>query len=422
MDDIRRKIIISESSTIKQLFLRLSKMVQRNTKREIARVSNEVELSLSGVSASRFVGIGGITTGHEVNERDVIELKVCMRNGIADLNRSLDRDLERLNRAVELEGGSLYGGGAVLADLSKLEPRRFLTTSISERCARNFLGITSQQIVMGVKDEAFGFELYNMFRRMSPVLLALSASSPFEYLESSLRDTGQHSNRMHKYRELMGIFPERMLESPSINTHDEYFERLYIISSDVRIRLDAGILDANFEELVKERKNGERVYRYYPFESLEPHQIFWFTRPRPDFRNEESKFVLEIRTPDTPIRIERMKAVNALILGLSYYIGDYGDTLNIPFDGTLREMFIAGREGVGAVIGRNSVVDVAEGLVSAAQRGLRNKGYEEEARRLKEMLNIIYNGNDAEEIRAYATESEGRTERVVSKLASVLRR
>lgn len=397
-------------------------MALKSAEREIARVSNEVELGVSGVSAARIIGRGGITTAHEVNGEQVIELKICMRKDLQDLNNALDRDLGTLSRMVNKEGGLLYGGGAVLADLSGVEPRRFLTTSISESCARNFLGITSQQIVIGVRDEAFGFELYNMFRQMNPVLLALSASSPLEYLVSGLRDVGQHSGRIHKYEGLIKIFPERMLEAPEISSHDEYFEHLYEISGDVRTRLETGKLDANFEELVKERRSGEKVYRYYPFDILEPHQIFWFVRPRPDFNNEDSKFVLEIRAPDTPIRMERMKAINALVIGLSYYVGDNGYPPYIPFRGTLKEMFIVGKEGMNAVINGNSVADILERVINAACVGLYNRGYHEDADRLKKMLNSVYEMNDVEEIRAYAAQSDGKADMVVSRLAGVLRR
>lgn len=397
-------------------------MALKSAEREIARVSNEVELGVSGVSAARIIGRGGITTAHEVNGEQVIELKICMRKDLQDLNNALDRDLGTLSRMVNKEGGLLYGGGAVLADLSGVEPRRFLTTSISESCARSFLGITSQQIVIGVRDEAFGFELYNMFRQMNPVLLALSASSPLEYLVSGLRDVGQHSGRIHKYEGLIKIFPERMLEAPEISSHDEYFEHLYEISGDVRTRLETGKLDANFEELVKERRSGEKVYRYYPFDILEPHQIFWFVRPRPDFNNEDSKFVLEIRAPDTPIRMERMKAINALVIGLSYYVGDNGYPPYIPFRGTLKEMFIVGKEGMNAVINGNSVADILERVINAACVGLYNRGYHEDADRLKKMLNSVYEMNDVEEIRAYAAQSDGKADMVVSRLAGVLRR
>lgn len=376
------------------------------SRRKIVEISNELEFGLSGVSAKSLMRANEargyrLDLAHEVNPRDAIELRVSKALSITELNRRVSSYVDTLVRRAEALGGRPYGGGMIFSDISDLEPMRFRTTSLSETAARAFMEIGSQQVVIGVNDERLGFDLYNFFRNISPALLALSANSPYEYgREGRLGDTEHQSARVAVYRSLLRRFPMSMVESPYLGSMEDYHNAVRSVSEEIRARLDNGSLDANWTELNKIRQNGNGSYSYYPFGLLEPHQVFWFTRPRPDFVNDVSAFALEVRVPDMPTKVSGVQALNSLVVGLAYYIAKNGeDAVPRPFNGSFADIMTAGREGLGASINGVRMADALRELARYAAMGLRREGYGDEASRLDNVDRMVSDGGGAEAIR-----------------------
>ncbi len=368
-------------------------------------MSNELEFSLHNVEARELIETADIELVHEVNPRDVVELNVSLAGDIVELNSRVAEDVEKLVLASDTLGGIVYGGSSVLSDVSFVEPHRYRTTSLSESCAHGFLDITSQQIVLGVTEEGLGFELYNFFRNINPALLALTASSPYIYRNGKLDDTGRKSRRMVQYSQLCSYLPEIMWrEMPTLYSLDEYLIYLQCVSDIVNQRLKGDYLDANWSELQKVRRDGEKEYSYVPFTRLEPHQIYWFNRIRPDHRTIEkggdSLFSLELRVPDIPTSVSRIQMLNSFVAGLSYYIADHGyHSLPIPFNGEFNELRVAARYGLDAQIAGVFMRQSIGTLGLYATKGLEGRGYPTE-RFGSTLEEVLTTGNDADTIRS----------------------
>lgn len=372
---------------------------------KIFEMSNELELGLFGIEAKDVVG-SGLPVTHEINPRDVVELNISMASDLEELNKNVSLNLQKIVSLVHGLGGKIYGGGSVISDTSSLEPKRYRTTSLSETCGRGFLDIMSQQIVLGVNDEKLGFDIYNYFRN-NPVLLAISASSPYVLHDGGIKDTGLDSVRIGKYKEICRYFPDSMWKDPpQINSISDYFHKLQSISDEVNRRLSENMMDANWEELTMVRKNGKNEYTFYPFRVLEPHQVYWNVRPRPDHKNSHnggnSRFSIEFRMPDMPTTPERVKMINSLLIGISYHIAENG-TNGLPkcFDGSYRQLEVASKYGLDATIGGNvKLKDLIKSMASIAAYSLNSLGYSNEGREMEHMIeNVIKNGNDSTLIR-----------------------
>lgn len=376
------------------------------TFRDVGEMSNELEFSLHNTEASSVIKRNTLPLSHEVNPRDLIELNVSFAGNAAELNAAVEKDVAALIENAEAAGGEIYGGASLLEDVTDVEPLRYRTTSLSEACAAGLLDITSQQIVLGVTDEALGFELYNFFRHVNPALIALTASSPYTYRNGDLRNTGNASRRIAQYEQLCRYFPLGMWRNmPDLKSLDEYEAIRRKISDEVNEKLHAGQLDANWAELKKTRSNGNGNFSYEPFALLEPHQIYWGVRVRPDHCNLEkggrSVFSLELRVPDMPTTVSRMQMLNALVAGLSYYIADHG---NLPhfFDGSFDGLKIAAQYGLNASINGFGMRTAIENLRHYAAKGLSERGFSAECSRFDTMENVLTYGNDADLIRQYS--------------------
>lgn len=360
--------------------------------RNIEQVSNELEICVDNVDAGVLVKDSSLPIVHEINPHHVVELNVSLAENVADLNEIAAKLIKDLSAFAENLDGSIYGGSSVLEDVLYVEPRRYRTTSLSNSCARGFLDITSQQIVLGVNDEELGFELFNYLRNINPVFLALSASSPYVVNNGVLESTGVLSRRVFQYEQLCKFFPSEMWRDvPEINSLDEYFFHLQKISDEVNRRYESGKLDC-----VEEVKN------FLPFDILEPHQIYWPIRLRPDHKNIEtggsSVFSLEVRIPDMPTTIQRIQMINSLIVGISYFIADHGsENLPKPFNGSYEDLRIAARDGLTGSINDIQIIQVMDSLAGTAIKSLEERSYFEEANFLGEIIEkVIRNGNDAE--------------------------
>lgn len=373
--------------------------------RNVVQISNELELCLDGVNAKDIVN--GTNVIHEVNPRDVVELNVSLADNVKELNKRMSDDVRNLIDKVKSKNGRIYGGGSLIKNVTDVEPRRYRTTSLSNSCARGFLDITSQQVVIGVTEEKLGFELYDLFRDINPVLLALSASSPYMYglqntfLDSAesrkefqslagLQNSGFESRRIEQYERICGRFPDIMWKTmPSISDMDQYFSYLQKISDEINSSLKEGRLDANWDELTKVR-DGKT---YYPFERLEPHQIYWPIRIRPDHRNEKSLFSIELRIPDMPTTIQRVEMINSLVAGLAYYVADHGP-IKKHFNSSFEDLKQAAYDGMEAEINGVSIAEVAIYLRDYAVRGL-NERKQYESNPIDTMEDVLKYGNDA---------------------------
>ena len=361
----------------------------------IQQISNELEFCLENISAPRLIGYNGLPIIEEVNPEHVIELNVSLANDVDELNQRLAGLVGQLVENGRFLGGEIYAGSSLLADTREVEPARYRTTCLSESCARGFLDITSQQVVIGVTGEEFGIELFNYLRTINPVLLALSCSSPYQFEEGQLVDTGFLSRRIGSYREICQHFPREILESRELSSREDFERALQLISDRVNDSLEKGELDENQEELYRIR-NGNA---YAPFRTLEPHQIYWMTRFRPDHQNERSDFSIEMRVADAPTTVQRMQMLNSFVIGLCYYAQEFGVTSLPSIEGKeFVNLEIAARYGPRGIVGGISLSDHIGTLRGYAIAGLQSRGCETE--RLVRMTDrVLTEGTDADLIR-----------------------
>jgi gamma-glutamyl:cysteine ligase YbdK (ATP-grasp superfamily) len=370
----------------------------------ITEVSNELEFCIAprdGKGSAAAV-INSDRSGRvtpEVNPLHVVELNISRKSGIRELNAHLPGLVGSLIRTADECGCMIYSGSSVLSDISAVEPRKYRTTMLSKSLGRGLLSITSQQIVIGVNDSSLGFRLYNTFRLVNPVLLALSASSPYSYgREGGLESSGYQSRRMPQYERMCSFLPEAMYrDEPHISGMREYSARLGMISDEVNVRLSSGRLDTDSEAIAMESGKG-----LFPFDRLQPHQLYNPTRIRPDHDNRgmggESVMSIELRVCDIPTTTLRMQTINAFVLGLAHYVELSDGSLGIPaeLDGSFRNLMAAARGGARAAVDGENIGAVTQRLGRKAGEGLRMAGCLEEAEELRERLDYIASvGNDA---------------------------
>lgn len=397
--------------------------------RQILKVSNELELGLSGVNAREVLGRVGrrLDVTGEVNPRDCLELRVSMASNLIELNEKLRKDTSQLSDEVHGMGGKLYGGGLILADTSSIDPVWHRTTALSEKCGRGFLNVMSQQITIGINNEYLGLELYNFYRRINPIILAMSASSPYEYKNpSQINDTGHQSSRIAGYMNFLSCFPKDMIEAPYLMSKTGYWSVIEALSTEIKDMVARRELDSNLIELTRIRSENGRTYSHWPFENLDPHQIFWFVRPRPDFENEANRFVIELRIPDAPIRIDNAQMINQFVVGLAYYIARNGSqSMNIPFEGSYPELLEVNMHGMNAEINGFKVNNMIEYLSDCAISGIREEGQGEEARIFARRVSDLLNGgNDSNRIRSFMNsghKENAAPEKLITYLAEELR-
>ncbi len=396
--------------------------------RQILKISNELELGLSGTNAKEVLGrVRSLDLCREVNPRDCVELRVSMASNLNELNRRLRDDTLLLSDEVNKMGGKLYGGGLILTDTSSIDPVWHRTTALSERCGRGFLNVMSQQVTIGINNEYLGLELYNFFRKINPVILAMSASSPYEYKNSSqINDTGHQSSRIAGYMNFLSCFPKDMIEAPYLISKGGYWAVVEALSSEIKEMVVSRKLDSNLEELTRVRNDHGREYSHWPFENLDPHQIFWFVRPRPDFENETSRFVIELRIPDAPIRIDNAQMINQFVVGLAYYIARNGShSMNIPFEGSYKELLEVNMCGMNAEINGLKMHNMIGYLSECAASGIREEGQkEEESSFIRRVSDLLNGGNDSVRIRSFMNsgQAEGSApDRLITYLAGELR-
>lgn len=396
-------------------------MGERIISGDIPMVSNEIEFSTNPGGAPCLIQSTNEEVEPEVNQKDVVELLASQQSDVDFLNRSLEASVKQLSDDALSSNGYIYPGSTVLNSVESHEPAWYRTTSLSERWARHLLGMTSHQIVIGVsrtsKDSQetngqFGIDLYNMLRLTTPVVLAFSASSPFSVDQNEeLNINGFQSRRSDQYSKGLSKFPDSILNMPKLDSLDDYYKHLESISQEVKEYLSNGRLDAKSEELYRLREDGA----YAPFDRLEPHQIYWMVRPRPDHENEDCVFSIEYRAPDVGVTIQRMQAVNSLVLGLCYFASRNGfDDLNEVLSGIeassengaglTRQLSLAGKKGLDAKLGKGTAGSILYSLVDMSIQGLKFRGFDTQnlSQQVGQVLRI---GNDATIMKAHFLES-----------------
>jgi gamma-glutamyl:cysteine ligase YbdK (ATP-grasp superfamily) len=368
-----------------------------NGRGDVSRVSNELELGVHGVDARKVIpDLKGVCAVPEVNRRDVVEINASLARDVEELN-AMSRDAVRqLVSEVEAMGGSVYGGGRVIEDVSQVMPAIYRTTAISDTFGRGMLGINSQQVVIGVSEEQLGLDIYNFFRAASPVIVAMSASSPYHYREDgSLECTGSLSGRIGTYLQACSRFPDAMCRDiPRLNSMGQYGQYLQMVSDQLNDGLRNNSFDTNWAALT-----GDGIY---PFTTIAPHQMLWLIRPRPDHRiNGCCEFSVELRMADMPVSRNRIATINSFVMGLSYYIADNGaESVPFPFsDFSVNRVISAARYGLNSNIDGTNLRGAARQLRAYASDGLRDRGfYKEEQQLNKTMAGILGGDTDAEMI------------------------
>jgi len=381
---------------ISQNWLKIGgKMNNENNQRgNISRVSNELEFNLYNVNAETILNNSDLPIVSEVNLKNILELNISLANDVDELNRRLYNSVNDLRNVANDLGGDIYSGSSLIADVSNLEPARYRTTCLSESCARGFLNINSQQIVIGVQGEEYGINLFNYLRTINPIILALSNSSPYVYQNNELIDTNNQSTRISSYRNICKSFPNDMLFSQDLTSIEHYHEILQNISNQVLDYLSNDMLDVNMPELTRERENGS----YFPFQSLEPHQIYWMTRFRPDHANEDSDFSIELRVADIPINTRQIQTINSFVLGLCYYTEQNGFNLPRIYGNEFENLEIAARDGLNGNIKEVFIRDYVNELLPYAVEGLNQRNCDSHTL-INNVNHILDNGNSSEILR-----------------------
>lgn len=391
---------------------------------EISAFSNEIELNLTQGTAPSILEANNrldkpLELDPEVNLQDIIELLISMASGPDDLNQQLTIGVLRLLEITTQNNTSLYGGSSLLRDTSHRTPAWYRTTSLSQKLARNLLDITSQQVVIGIghhgskeKTERFAIGMYNTLRALSPVVLALSASSPYTVgNQNRLMHTGTFSRRIQQYVRATSQLPAEILETPQLSSLEEYQNRLQTISDQVTYLLQHNRLDSNLDELNRVHSDG---YSHRNFDILEPHQIYWLTRPRPDHQIlNHSALSIEMRTGDTPLTVQRMRAINSFIAGICYYASKHGfqrlDQVLHPVhahQNYIGLLLDTSKNGLHTQIqstrstnrqsnSSQTIASFIEPLLFLAQAGLQDRGQRSNAMAL-EIRDIITRGTDAQ--------------------------
>jgi gamma-glutamyl:cysteine ligase YbdK (ATP-grasp superfamily) len=364
----------------------------------------------------------------EVNQIDTVELMVSMAADIGILNMRLLEDILTLYTITQRSGGLMYAGSSLLRDTSEREPAWYRSTSLSKQLARGFLNSGSQQLVIGIAPEGgdnnsgeqFGIELYSFLRQLSPIILALSASSPFLYeANNSLRDSGFESYRPGNYQNMSAQLPFAMFDTPIISSLDDYHDNLRLASNQVNQLLDAGQLDANLPELYRDREQGP----YAPFDELAWHQVYSWIRIRPDHANEDSVFSLEVRIADLANRVELMQAINSFVGGLSYYASRFGfeelqnavASMNLQDKALNPALLRTARNGLDTRVGtRNNgttIRQIVPQLAALATEGLIHRNIDPTM--MNEELNrVLCYGNEATQTRQFVSEQQPTAEQL----------
>ena len=366
-------------------------------KSRVSAISNELEFSVRSRGSSGAEEIirkgteAGISVNREVNPKNVVELNISKKTGIRELNESLDHNVGKISEVAESLECSIYGGGAVHENIAGLQPHAYRTTLLSKKLGVGMMQIVSQQVVIGANSEEFGFRLYNNFRKINPVLLALSASSPRLYGET---ENTHDSRRMQHYENMFVYLPDIMYRYENrMDSMDDYTKNLQRTSDIVNHLFRQEKIDSDFDRIPHDGT-------FFPFSTLAPHQVYNPTRIRPDHNDQsaggDSFMSIELRICDMPTTTFRMKTINSLAVGIAYYL-QRNEAVDLPhgLNGDFELLKYAGLRGFDARIGGTDLSSIGTALAKISSEGLFYQGYFEEAKNIIDNVRYVSNENDA---------------------------
>ncbi len=333
----------------------------RNRERPITYISNEVEFNLHAQEpmTERIVQNlierrreRGLCLMREVNPRHVVELNISMARSLDELNARLAHDARALHSIARELGIALYGGSNVLETMDDVEYTPYRTACLSRTLGRYLCTVSSLQLVVGIRDEEVGLRIYNNLIRMrtidgqSGLASLLYPSSPLmpsctysngelHYAKNCIsQELGNPTNSPRRRlwcRYERGIDTFSPMGSNRINTLFQIaiqcLPPIMVFPREVRKLSDYNtILERATREINIQLNNRtsildldwERLQQFLPIEHLEPHQVYFWVRLRPDHaeNNLGSGFSIEIRITDMPYRLEMMQRTNAILLSV----------------------------------------------------------------------------------------------------------
>jgi len=382
----------------------------------IGPFSNEIELCVSDINAVDLIKSTTLPVMHETNRRDMLELVVSMDKNLAELNNNLSTLTSDLSKKVESMNGQLYGGSTVLEKVSDLKPKPASEDidCVFGSAIKGFMNITSHQVVVGIKDEKIGWEIYNTSKYLSPLLIALTASSPYMHNQKGgLENTLNQSIRPLQYQKMFKYFPNSFWkETKDIRSIDELKLELEQVHNSILSYIELGrIPETKWDELRKERKDalGNKYTYEQKIRDSETAKVFfyWFVRPRLAHetisKGGDCVMSLEFRAPDTALNTGYMKNINRFVIGTCNYIANEGGDsimkdLHIDKrDDVFCQMLECGKYGLNASINSEKAGLQIQKLGKYAIRGLELSNDHYNANLLTDFLeDVRINGNPAD--------------------------
>lgn len=287
----------------------------------IGPYSSETEMWVDLIPAREVMRLrpdftGGGLLVSEVNPVHALEVEASMFYDAHSLNTFHRDSIIQIHGTVEDHGGRFYGGGSVLRNTEDILPTILGgTVTLSRSMAEVWKRIGSHQIVIGTYSEQDLINTYKVFRFLNPILMAMSASSPFVAMDGVLVDTGFKSIRPHSYKEGARHLPPDMIGTPpDIELVSDYREYMARMSQAVLRRYYDGQLDVREPEVQRFMTN---------FQGLSPSQVFPWERIRFDYTS-RGGFALEVRIQDTPITLGRTYDLNVFDVGMVYFMRLFG--------------------------------------------------------------------------------------------------
>ena len=213
---------------------------------------------------------------------------------------------------------------------------------------------------------------YNGLREHLPLLVALSANSPWWFGRDSGLASARHS--------LVRSYPRRGVPPP-VRDYEEYSERIASVVAA------GGLKDYSF--------------------------VWWDVRLHPRLGT------LEVREMDAQSRLSDVAALAALVQALAVYEGGRQEGIRLSSEAIAEGCFRAARDGLDASVfdgeRQRPVRDIAQRTLEAAHRGARDLGTGTEAA-LEDVGELVRNGGGAD--RQRAAERHGGVGRMLERLVT----
>ncbi len=302
-------------------------------KGNVLRVSNEVEIPFKKRTNIPLLidkcRKSKLEVVPEVNADRMVELNISKAENVEELNERLYAALYRFALLCSGQGID-FGENPLLPNADLDNVNYYRTVALSRTLAEGLIRIASFQIVIGFDSEDLGFKFYNLMRTLGSDLANDFSNHSFlpneqYYLDAVTYSFGEDkicyrtnpwfkipfngSTRLEViYPYMTHKLPSSMVNMPKLESMSEYYHHLAIATRDVKFFLDNGVLDADHE----------RLRAFGDFDLLEPHQVYWLVRIRPDHADSEAKFTVEVRHFDYFSDFSVYMKINNIVIGLAY--------------------------------------------------------------------------------------------------------